>query len=498
MSAPIVIAHPGTAPPGPLVAREGGLAPALREAFLPSRAAERLFSPGALAVTTGQQPGLFGGPAFVLHKALAAAALAEALADRWGRDVVPIFWCAGDDHDHAEATAAAWWAGERRVEVTLPPRHHGAPQHPMTREPLPLADVRRARERLAHDLPPGPDRDRVLAWIDAHWRDGQTIASAFRDAIAALLAPYGVAVLDPTHPAFKRAQVPLLARAIRDSASLDAVLAALPDAGTGIAAGDGATLVFVEGSAGRDRVMREGQRLRARRGGDAWQEDELLALLASAPERFSANVLLRPVVEAALLPTVAYVAGPGEYRYLAAQASALYAPLDVAPQQPVPRWGGTLVDATAARLLDRVGVTAEAVLADDGSLAHAILRRDLDPSALEALATLRAAIDRASAAADRTGRAIDGVLPRAVAARQRRLHDVTDNLEQLLERHLKKRDDIALAQYRRLQARLRPADAPQERAIGVAGMLGHFGDAWLDAVRLATRAWARDVTASAA
>ena len=64
MSAPIVISHPGTGPVGPLVPRDGGIDPALREAFVPSPAVDRLFGPGALAVTTGQQPGLFGGPAF--------------------------------------------------------------------------------------------------------------------------------------------------------------------------------------------------------------------------------------------------------------------------------------------------------------------------------------------------------------------------------------------------------------------------------------------------
>src|SRR5690606_10602475 len=71
---------------------------------LQGSAAERLRLPGALAVTTGQQPGLFGGPMYVLHKALGARALAKALELRWQRPVVPVFWLAGDDHDWDEAT----------------------------------------------------------------------------------------------------------------------------------------------------------------------------------------------------------------------------------------------------------------------------------------------------------------------------------------------------------------------------------------------------------
>ena len=91
--------------------RDGGLHPSLHEAFVPSPAREaalaRLAEPGALAVTSGQQPGLFTGPLYTVHKALSTAALARVLERQWSRPVVPIFWIAGDDHDFAEASQVA-------------------------------------------------------------------------------------------------------------------------------------------------------------------------------------------------------------------------------------------------------------------------------------------------------------------------------------------------------------------------------------------------------
>ena len=71
-------------------------------------AAERaraLAAPGAAAVVTGQQAGLFGGPLFVLWKALETVAVARRLEAERHKPVVPVFWVASDDHDFAEVRA---------------------------------------------------------------------------------------------------------------------------------------------------------------------------------------------------------------------------------------------------------------------------------------------------------------------------------------------------------------------------------------------------------
>jgi bacillithiol biosynthesis cysteine-adding enzyme BshC len=467
--------------------------PALAPAFVASPAVERLQEAGALAVTTGQQPGLFGGALYTVHKAMAARGLALELERRWRRPVVPVFWMAGDDHDWTEATQAAWWSrdGEAVTSWALPARDADAAQLPMVNAPLP-ADITVAREALAAALPEGDDRDRTLAWIDRHWRPGASVHGAYAASLAELLAPWGIACFDATHEAVKRAQRPLITAGLEQATELDRALAELPDPGTGIAAGEGATLVFLTTDTGRDRLMVEGGGFRTRRGGESFSREDLLGLLEASPERFSANVLLRPVVEAALLPTVAYLAGPGEHRYLTRQAAALYPMLEVAPQAVVPRWGGTVIDGVAARLLGRLDVTAEAVINDDGSLGRSVLRGDLPPAVPEAIGRLATTIDAAAETLTVEGIALDPVLERAVASRHHRLLRVVEDLERLFERHLKKRDGIAFAQYRRLRVRLMPLDRPQERVISVAAALGRWGDAWLTSAAAAAAAWARD------
>lgn len=487
-----VVSHPVLGPVPTLSPRDA--MPAAADLLVPSPAADRLREPGAVAVTTGQQPGLFGGPMYVVHKALAARAAARCLERAWDRPVVPVFWLAGDDHDWNEATRTAWWsAHEDVVTWSLPPRDDATPQHPMSAEALPMAEVRQARDRLAADLPTGDARDRAIAWVDRHWRDGATVHSAFASAMGELLHPLGIATLDATAAPLKRAQRPLIRRALDQADALDQALAALPHQDAWVGAGDGQTLVFVEASAGRDRLVREGDGFRTRRSGETFTPDEIHALLEREPARFSANVLLRPVVEAALLPTVAYVAGPGELRYLTRQASALYPLLDVHPQAPVPRWGGSVVDAVSARLLDRLALDAEAVLDDEGALGRLMVRRDMDDRVPAAIERLGEAIDAAAAELQAAGKAIDPVLNRAIASRRQRLRFVTNDLERLMERHHKKRDGIAWSQYRRLRARLMPLDQRQERVIGVAAALGQWGDAWIEAAAASADAWATAV-----
>lgn len=472
---------PRTAPTDPVL---------LADAFGDPGLAARLQLPGALAVTTGQQPGLFGGPMYVVHKALAARALALSLERQWQRPVVPVFWLAGDDHDWDEATRTAWWTRtDEVIEWRLAPREPQAPQRPMSAEPLP-DEMAAARERLADDLPPGDARDATIAWIDRHWREGATIHGAFSSALAELLTPLGVVTFDATSVAVKQAQRPWIARALERSDEIDGALAALPEREEWVAAGQRLTLVFIEAEQGRDRLVRDGDGFRTRRSGQRFSLADLHQLLDQAPGRFSANVLLRPVVEAALLPTVAYVAGPGELRYLTRQARAVYAPLEVTPQAPVPRWGAVVVDRVTDRLLGRVGTGLDEVLHDDGTLGREVLARDLPAEIPDAIARLDARIDEVAGDLTAIGRGIDPVLERAIESRRRRLRFVSDDLERLMLRHHRKRSDILWAQYRRLRNRVVPLDRPQERVMGVAAALGRWGDEWIAEAASAAESWA--------
>lgn len=478
--------------------RAGGIDRRLFEAIIPApgvpQLLDRLGAPGALAVTTGQQPGLFTGPLYTIYKALSAAALARLLHEVWGRPVVPVFWLANDDHDFIEATSAAWLTvdgGLRRA--VLRERSPAAPLTPMYREPL-GAEIVPVLDALERDLAAGPDRAAVSDWLRRHYRPDATIGSSYSGALAEFLAPYGIVCLDASHRAVKQLAAPLLLRAMHESVPLDTALrplsAALAAAGAdpGVALGDATTLVMFEGKAGRDRLLRDGAGFTTRRGRERFTQAELGALAASEPAHLSPNVLLRPVVESQLIPTVAYVAGPGELRYLALTPP-IYEHLGVPRQQPVARWSGVLVEPRVDRVLDKFGLSLEELLSPAGAAEAKVIAGAVPPEFTRAVAHLRNDIEREYHAILAAAVAVDPTLERPVVGAKHAGLKRLDTVERKLLQHLKRRREVELQQLARARTAVRPDGKPQERVLTVAPFLARYGRGVLDDLFASAYGW---------
>jgi len=288
--APLAVSEPRVAP--------RRVAPDVVAAALPGTGRDRLAAGDVLVVTTGQQPGLFIGPLYTVYKALSAIALARRLERERRVPVVPVFWVAGDDHDFAEANHT-WFlnaAGEL-VQIVLRERAADAPLVPVAREPC-GPEIAAALAQLREGTPDTEFKAAVIEWLERWYRAEATLADAFAGALDALLGPRGLVVLRAYATSAKRAAAPWVLKGLDHT---------LPD---------GYTPVLLEARQGRDRLQRDGDVFVTRRSGERFTRAELERLAVEAPDRLSPNVLLRPVVEAALLPTVAYAAGPAELQYL--------------------------------------------------------------------------------------------------------------------------------------------------------------------------------------
>lgn len=477
--------------------RPGGLAPELLDAVLQPPGSEelvaRLRQPDVLVVTTGQQPGLFTGPLYAIYKALSAAALAAMLEQRWQRPVQALFWVAGDDHDFAETNHAAWPAPDGSVrQVVLRQRPLDAPLTPMYRELL-GSDVLPLLQTLQDDVAATEFGGDTLAWLRRHYRPEASLAAAGAGALAEVLAPLGILCFDSTHPAAKRAAARYVVRALGLSQDLDRDLARrshdLEAIGQdpGVVVGQGATLVMLEAAQGRDRLLVDGKALIARRSRERFSLEALQQIAATEPGRLSPNVLLRPVIESALLPTVAYMAGPGELRYWELTPP-VYSRMRIHRQQPTPRWNGLIVEPRVNRVLEKFETTLEELLAP-GRLEQRVVRDRLPEAAQRTIAGLHRAIDQHYAALSEAAVGIDPTLEQPVRkARDRGQRDL-DQVEHRLMTHLKRRVGTELAQIQRARTALRPLDLPQERVYGLPPFLARYGPGLLRELADTCRGW---------
>jgi len=491
----------GGLPPDPgrlEAARAMRLSPDLRAAFLAQGAArenlDRLFQ-GALCVTTGQQPGLFTGALYSVHKALTAVALARVLTHRLGQAVVPVFWVAGDDHDFSEGNQTHVLSASNEVQpLLLRERDAAAPSTPLYQEPV-GSDITRLFDALRSILPDTEFRPAVLEWLERHYRPETDLASAFAQALSELLGPVGLVVLQPTHAAAKRAMTPWLLRVLEQAGPLQDALVKrageLQDAGrpAPVAVGDGATMVMIEGRLGRDRLLLDGGAYVSRRAGERWSAVELQRLAAEQAQRLSPNVLARPAIEAAILPTIAYVGGPGELAYLP-QAAPVYHALGIPAQAAVPRWSGRVMEPRVRKLLEKYRIAPDDLNQPEGKLEASLVAEGLPGAAREAIAALRAAHTNEYQRLAEAAAAVDPTLRKPVeSAKNAALGGLAD-IERRLVGHLKKQNEILLQQVDKARRNLFPLGTPQERVFNVTTYTVRYGGAFVEGVLAACGAHA--------
>jgi uncharacterized protein YllA (UPF0747 family) len=445
--------------------------PDVLAAVLPGPGRDRLAGGEVLAVTTGQQPVLFTGPLYTIHKALSAIALARRLERERGMPVVPVFWVAGDDHDFAEAHHARVLGRDGEpVKIVLRERAHEAPQLPLFREPC-GADIEVALQALDAALPDSEFKADVLQWLRSSYRPESNLADAGADAVHQLLAKRGLAVFRAHDRSAKRAAAPWLLRALNETLA------------------DGLTPVMVEAQLGRDRLRKDGADFVARRSGERFRRAQLEQVAADTPERLSPNVLLRPVIEAALFPTVAYVGGPGEMDYLP-ESAPLFSRLGVTPQAPVPRWSGLIIEARIDKVLTKHGLTPADFDGTPGALEARLARADLPPDLAAALAALRSDLAARYGAIGNAVQQLDPTLERTVQSSRNAALAGTHEIEKKLVASLKRTQGTQVSQLARARAALAPGGHPQERVITAASFLARYGMDLLDAIDAEVARWA--------
>jgi len=446
----------------------------------PSGAAQeglnRFLEEGGFLVTTGQQPGLLSGPLYSLYKALTAIKLARTLEPILQRPVLPLFWVASEDHD---------WQGNDLQAFRLPSQE-GPPNRPLHRIPVETG-LDEVLDRFIQTLPKNDFSDIYLELIRDSYPGGVTLPDGFRSILEGLLAEFPVLFVDAAHPALKEASLPVLVRELEGAEEHEALLRRvathleMDGYGLQVPILDRGVNLFLEGPAGRDRLYRDGAGFRLNHAEITLSLEEIRQRAGTDPSLLSPNVLLRPVVESTLFPTLSYVAGPGELAYFA-QLKELFHCYGIRMPVIFPRHSATLVETKVMKVLEKFHLAVEGLDRPHHELAAEIAREEVPPEVRQALGEIRGAIGRGAGALTKAAQKVDPTLKGPVTHARNAAFSAFDDAERKILQAVKRQNEIGLGQLEKAQKNLYPDGKPQERVLNAFYYLARYGPGLIPAL----------------
>src|SRR6267154_825599 len=428
---------------------------------------------GAVAVVSGQQVGLFSGPAYSVYKALTAVQIAAELT-RGGIPAVPIFWMATEDHDLNEIRHATWFDQGKLIRFELPLIAETG--RPVGRIPLgaqiePL--LQEAAELLANQ-----GSDLLAQYLMESYRPEETYGSAFGKLFARLFAQQGLILMDPLDAGLHKVAAPLYQHALAERDALNEKLLQrgkdLDRAGfdAQVKLTSRSTLLFHLADGVRQVITASAGKFQA--GEKTWTRDELVHMTHTEPENFSPNALFRPVVQDYLLPTAAYIAGPAEISYFA-QSEVVYEHLLGRMPVTLPRSGFTLVDAKATKLLRRYGLAVEDAWSGSQGLRHKMERHSVPKSLSRNFDHDQKQIAKMLAQLGKQLAKLDPTLKGAVERVRKRIEYHIEKLRRKAGRAQDQKSGLIAEHERYLESLLYPHKGLQERELCLLPFLARWG-----------------------
>jgi bacillithiol biosynthesis cysteine-adding enzyme BshC len=453
--------------------RRAALVAALRARNGDSASLDLLAKSGTVAVVTGQQVGLFSGPAYTIYKALTAARLAARLTEQ-GIPAVPVFWLATEDHDLAEVNHG-YVFDRNHNPIALRVDAAGEPQQPVGTIALGHPPLEQLRDALVGF----PFAEEVFDLTAAAYQDGASFGFAFEHLLRRLLANWGLLFVDPLDEPVRAIAAPLLRKALERAPELKTRLL---DRNKELEAAGYHAQVHIEAQTSLVFVLEGKRRMTLRQSNAGYaSKDRKYSVeeLAANAAHLSPNALLRPVVQDYMLPTVAYVGGPAELAYLA-QSQILYQELLQRMPVMLARSGFTLLDARAAKLLNRHSLQVSGLFTREEVLREHIARRlvpaeltrqfrQVEKAASEALATLRSDLAR-----------FDPTLGAALDKSRTKILYQLSKLERKTAREILRRDARATEEAHYLTGLVYPQEHLQERFYSILPFLAKHGLGLLD------------------
>ena len=439
-----------------------------------------LKKPTTYAVVTGQQVGLFGGPLYTIFKTLTAVRLAESLKAKYPyNDFVPVFWLEGEDHDFPEMNHVSVLDAENRavrIEYlhgeTLPDRNLG----PVGEIPF-NASLTATFAALEGALPKTEFTAPLLQDLNSCYAEGKTFNQAFVSWMNRIFPDQGVVFLSANHPRLKRLLVPMLLKEIHEFPKTSQLVitqsAELEKRFHAQIKAKSINLFFFH-KGGRYLIEPRETDYSLRGTRHFIPKEELPRLAQEQPELFSTNVILRPIAQDTLLPTVAYIGGPSEIAYHA-QLGPVYREFGIPQPVLYPRASASLIEERLRRAMEKYGLELVEFFEDANRVTAKVVEQ-ISEVKLDQIFTSTAKRMHDSLSELRFG--LKEVDPTLLAALEGVTSKIDINLGVLKEKAMaaqKRRNESAVRQIERAANGLLPNGGLQERELSVVHYINKYG-----------------------
>jgi len=255
-------------------------------------------------VTTGHQICLFTGPLYSIYKIISTLNLTKSLKEKYPQyDFVPIFWMATEDHDFEEINHVNIFD----KKITWNTNQSG----PVGR--FSTADMTSFLEEIEEVI--GSNLTRTL--ID-FYKSSTNLAAAHNKIINHLFGEEGVVVIDADSEKLKREMISIFSNELIEQKTFEKVeeqSEILLEKGFGKQVTPREINLFYQKDGLRERITEIDKSFNVLNTELSFTQEEILEELNNHPERFSPNVVMRPIYQEKILPNLAYIGGPGELAY---------------------------------------------------------------------------------------------------------------------------------------------------------------------------------------
>lgn len=437
-----------------------------------------------LAVVTGQQLGLLGGPLYTIYKIITAVKLSTYLNAKYENyHFVPVFWLEGDDHDFDETAWVNVLSSENEI-VTI--KYSDNAEEDVNRGSVGNLKLEAAildfLNEFDKNLRPTDFKNDIIEKLRNFYTEGKTFKQAFKELIFWLFDKFGLVIFDPQDKAVKDNLVSIFRKEIsgfrqhtEKIINVSAVLEETYHAQVKVRPIN-LFYTFEEGRYLIEPVDND-YRLRGKR--KRFTYEEIMKLVDSEPEKFSPNVLLRPICQDYILPTAFYIGGPSEIAYFA-QVLPLYEIFEVEPPIVYPRSSATLLEKGISNIMDKFDLEIKDVFLGTDALKNKVIssisEENLENAFNEANYNIELAFDKLKECLFDIDKTLND-------AGNKYKQNAINNIMQLKGKAVeaqKKKHEVTLRQIDKLSVNLYPNGNLQERELNFFYFANKYGIELLD------------------